>query len=94
METVAEGYKKQDPKNRNLLLCLLMTASDLSDQTKSWDNTKHIAVSQPCLIPLLRGNWQSSACIIVYGFEEGTNQQAEQKTNTGEGGASFVFCCC
>ena len=94
METVAEGYKKQDPKNRNLLLCLLMTASDLSDQTKSWDNTKHIAVSQPCLMPLLRGNWQSSACIIVYGFEEGQINKLNKKQMGGGGLASFVFCCC
>lgn len=39
------GYNKNDPKCHNLLLCLLMTASDLSDQTKSWNNTKHIAVT-------------------------------------------------
>ena len=48
-QTVPEGYNKNDSKCRNLLLCLLMTASDLSDQTKSWDNTKHIAVSTSSL---------------------------------------------
>ncbi|KAK7503866.1 hypothetical protein BaRGS_00004989, partial [Batillaria attramentaria] len=45
LEEMAEkGYDKNDPKCHNLLLCLLMTASDLSDQTKNWKNTKHIAV--------------------------------------------------
>ncbi|XP_025087728.1 cGMP-dependent 3',5'-cyclic phosphodiesterase-like isoform X6 [Pomacea canaliculata] len=45
LQTMAtRGYNKNDPKCHNLLLCLLMTASDLSDQTKSWNNTKHIAV--------------------------------------------------
>ncbi|XP_076468389.1 cGMP-dependent 3',5'-cyclic phosphodiesterase-like [Babylonia areolata] len=43
-EMAKNGYNRSDPKCRNLLLCLLMTASDLSDQTKTWDNTKHIAV--------------------------------------------------
>ncbi|KAL8598744.1 cGMP-dependent 3',5'-cyclic phosphodiesterase [Nucella lapillus] len=43
-EMATNGYTRTDPKCRNLLLCLLMTASDLSDQTKTWDNTKHIAV--------------------------------------------------
>ncbi|KAJ8276686.1 hypothetical protein COCON_G00084380 [Conger conger] len=38
-----EGY---DPKNRHhhsLLLCLLMTSCDLSDQTKDWKTTRKIA---------------------------------------------------
>ncbi|XP_070198200.1 cGMP-dependent 3',5'-cyclic phosphodiesterase-like isoform X2 [Littorina saxatilis] len=39
-----DGYDKNDPKCHDLLLCLLMTAADLSDQTKTWDNTKHTAV--------------------------------------------------
>ena len=42
---ISEGFNKNSPKDHNLLLCLLMTASDLSDQTKPWDSTKHIAVS-------------------------------------------------
>lgn len=36
-------YEKSNPRNRKLLICLIMTASDLSDQTKPWDSTKHIA---------------------------------------------------
>ncbi|KAK5904553.1 hypothetical protein CesoFtcFv8_006103 [Champsocephalus esox] len=38
-----DGY---DPKNRNhrsMLLCLLMTSCDLSDQTKGWKTTRKIA---------------------------------------------------
>ncbi|KAK3588551.1 hypothetical protein CHS0354_027776 [Potamilus streckersoni] len=38
-----EGYEKSSIKCHKLLLCLLMTACDLSDQTKKWENTKHIA---------------------------------------------------
>ncbi|KAL3880651.1 hypothetical protein ACJMK2_032874 [Sinanodonta woodiana] len=38
-----EGYNKSSTKCHKLLLCLLMTACDLSDQTKKWENTKHIA---------------------------------------------------
>ncbi|XP_033125768.1 cGMP-dependent 3',5'-cyclic phosphodiesterase-like isoform X1 [Anneissia japonica] len=38
-----EGYKKEDARCRKLLLCLLMTSCDLSDQTKGWKTTKKIA---------------------------------------------------
>ncbi|XP_035829015.1 cGMP-dependent 3',5'-cyclic phosphodiesterase [Aplysia californica] len=37
------NYNKASIPNRQSLLCLLMTACDLSDQTKNWHNTKHIA---------------------------------------------------
>ncbi|XP_061164662.1 cGMP-dependent 3',5'-cyclic phosphodiesterase-like isoform X2 [Saccostrea echinata] len=37
------GYDNKNERHHSLLLCLLMTASDLSDQTKPWDNTKHVA---------------------------------------------------
>lgn len=37
------GYDSQSPKHHNLLLCLLMTAADLSDQTKNWANTVQVA---------------------------------------------------
>uniref|UniRef100_A0ACB8FGJ5 cGMP-dependent 3',5'-cyclic phosphodiesterase n=1 Tax=Sphaerodactylus townsendi TaxID=933632 RepID=A0ACB8FGJ5_9SAUR len=44
LQKMAEvGY---DPKNKNhhsLLLCLLMTSCDLSDQTKGWKTTRKIA---------------------------------------------------
>ncbi|KAJ8297685.1 hypothetical protein KUTeg_024216 [Tegillarca granosa] len=38
-----DGFDKTSDKHHKLLLCLLMTAADLSDQTKPWDKTKHIA---------------------------------------------------
>ncbi|XP_076446351.1 cGMP-dependent 3',5'-cyclic phosphodiesterase-like [Babylonia areolata] len=45
LKTMAKGESgNSNPKCHELLLCLLMTASDLSDQTKNWDNTKNIAV--------------------------------------------------
>lgn len=42
--------KSIDPANcskeeKNLLICLLMTSSDISDQTKDWYTTKSTAVS-------------------------------------------------
>ncbi|VDP80077.1 unnamed protein product [Echinostoma caproni] len=37
------GYNRESPKHHNLLLCLLMTAADLSDQTKNWSNTVQVA---------------------------------------------------
>jgi len=40
-----DGYDRTCIKHRHLLLRLLMTACDLSDQTKSFDNSKAIAVS-------------------------------------------------
>ncbi|XP_067663300.1 cGMP-dependent 3',5'-cyclic phosphodiesterase-like isoform X2 [Haliotis asinina] len=44
LEKMAEnGYDSTQPDQRNMLLCLLMTSCDLSDQTKDWNNTKHIA---------------------------------------------------
>ncbi|EDO29451.1 predicted protein, partial [Nematostella vectensis] len=37
------GYKADQVEHRNLLLCLMMTSSDLSDQTKSFEGTRKIA---------------------------------------------------
>ncbi|XP_056010642.1 cGMP-dependent 3',5'-cyclic phosphodiesterase-like isoform X1 [Ostrea edulis] len=42
-EMAKDGYDSKNERHHSLLLCLLMTASDLSDQTKPWDNTKHVA---------------------------------------------------
>ncbi|XP_062615752.1 cGMP-dependent 3',5'-cyclic phosphodiesterase-like isoform X1 [Saccostrea cucullata] len=42
-EMAKVGYDNKNERHHSLLLCLLMTASDLSDQTKPWDNTKHVA---------------------------------------------------
>ncbi|KAK3699911.1 hypothetical protein QZH41_016577, partial [Actinostola sp. cb2023] len=38
-----DGYKTDRQDHHNLLLCLMMTASDLSDQTKPWEGTRKIA---------------------------------------------------
>uniref|UniRef100_A0A8C7PPI4 Phosphodiesterase n=1 Tax=Oncorhynchus mykiss TaxID=8022 RepID=A0A8C7PPI4_ONCMY len=37
------GYNTKDPLHHNLLLCLIMTSCDLSDQTKDWKTTWKIA---------------------------------------------------
>lgn len=42
-EMAKVGFDSKNERHHSLLLCLLMTASDLSDQTKPWDNTKHVA---------------------------------------------------
>lgn len=39
------GYDPKNKQHRSLLLCLLMTSCDLSDQTKGWKTTRKIAVS-------------------------------------------------
>ncbi|XP_071484459.1 cGMP-dependent 3',5'-cyclic phosphodiesterase-like [Diadema antillarum] len=38
-----DGYDVKNPKHHQLLMCMLMTCSDLSDQTKNWSTTKKIA---------------------------------------------------
>lgn len=37
------GYDGTKSEDHYLLLCLLMTSADLSDQTKSWNNTVYVA---------------------------------------------------
>ncbi|KAL0973490.1 hypothetical protein UPYG_G00204670 [Umbra pygmaea] len=37
------GYNPKNANHRSLLLCLLMTSCDLSDQTKGWKTTRKIA---------------------------------------------------
>ncbi|XP_074649762.1 cGMP-dependent 3',5'-cyclic phosphodiesterase-like isoform X2 [Tubulanus polymorphus] len=37
------GYEKKSARCHKLLLCLLMTCCDLSDQTKTWQNSKTVA---------------------------------------------------
>ncbi|XP_064414102.1 cGMP-dependent 3',5'-cyclic phosphodiesterase [Latimeria chalumnae] len=37
------GYNRKNKQHHNLLLCLLMTSCDLSDQTKGWKTTRKIA---------------------------------------------------
>ena len=39
------GYDPKNKQHHSLLLCLLMTSCDLSDQTKGWKTTRKIAVS-------------------------------------------------
>ncbi|CAH8553849.1 unnamed protein product [Heterobilharzia americana] len=44
LEDLAErGYDGTKSEDHYLLLCLLMTSADLSDQTKPWSNTVHVA---------------------------------------------------
>ncbi|CAL1294152.1 unnamed protein product [Larinioides sclopetarius] len=44
VETMArEGYDVDNPSHHQLLLCLLITCCDLSDQTKDWKSSKKIA---------------------------------------------------
>ncbi|XP_067084872.1 cGMP-dependent 3',5'-cyclic phosphodiesterase-like isoform X2 [Osmerus mordax] len=38
-----KGYDISDPQHHNLLLCMMMTSCDLSDQTKDWKTTWKIA---------------------------------------------------
>jgi cGMP-dependent 3',5'-cyclic phosphodiesterase len=41
---VATGYDPDNGHHRSMLLSLLMTACDLSDQAKDWENSKETAV--------------------------------------------------
>ncbi|NWH35387.1 PDE2A phosphodiesterase, partial [Chloropsis hardwickii] len=44
LQKMAEvGYDPRNKQHRSLLLCLLMTSCDLSDQTKGWKTTRKIA---------------------------------------------------
>nr|XP_005893576.1 PREDICTED: cGMP-dependent 3',5'-cyclic phosphodiesterase [Bos mutus] len=44
LQKMAEvGYDRTNKQHHNLLLCLLMTSCDLSDQTKGWKTTRKIA---------------------------------------------------
>ena len=45
-----DGYDRTNVTHRHLLLRLMMTACDLSDQTKSFENSKAIAVSVSLLL--------------------------------------------
>ncbi|XP_042563020.1 cGMP-dependent 3',5'-cyclic phosphodiesterase-like, partial [Clupea harengus] len=38
-----EGYDPNKPEHHHLLLCLLMSSSDLSDQTKDWKTNRRVA---------------------------------------------------
>ncbi|XP_054706189.1 cGMP-dependent 3',5'-cyclic phosphodiesterase-like [Uloborus diversus] len=42
-QLIATGYDKSNPDHHSILLCLMVTSCDLSDQTKDWKNTKEIA---------------------------------------------------
>lgn len=42
-DLVTGGYDKKSTEHHNLLLCLLMTSCDISDQTKDWRSTRKIA---------------------------------------------------
>ena len=42
--SIPDGFDGDSPDHHKLLLFLLMTASDLSDQTKNWEGTRGTAV--------------------------------------------------
>ncbi|XP_042238504.1 cGMP-dependent 3',5'-cyclic phosphodiesterase-like isoform X2 [Homarus americanus] len=42
-EIAENGYEPNNQRHHELLICLLMTAADLSDQTKDWQSSKHVA---------------------------------------------------
>ena len=42
-QMVKGGVNSNNPKHHHLTSCLMMTAADLSDQTKDWVNTKRVA---------------------------------------------------
>ncbi|KAG8002097.1 cGMP-dependent 3' [Nibea albiflora] len=50
-----DGYNPKSRNHRSMLLCLLMTSCDLSDQTKGWKTTRKIAVSSKLLSELFPG---------------------------------------
>uniref|UniRef100_A0A4X2M567 Phosphodiesterase n=1 Tax=Vombatus ursinus TaxID=29139 RepID=A0A4X2M567_VOMUR len=50
LQKMAEvGYDPKNKQHHSLLLCLLMTSCDLSDQTKGWKTTRKIAVSEKAM---------------------------------------------
>ena len=51
-ELVSTGYDVHQPEHHQKLLCLLMTAADLSDQTKDWKTSRNTAVGT-CLFLLI-----------------------------------------
>lgn len=40
----SSGYDKESPEHHRMLLFLIMTAADLSDQTKDWKSSRNAAV--------------------------------------------------
>lgn len=44
-DMVESGYDAGRPEHHQLLLYLIMTAADLSDQTKDWKSSRNAAVS-------------------------------------------------
>ncbi|VEL13778.1 unnamed protein product [Protopolystoma xenopodis] len=42
-QLASEGYQPSNPVHHNLLVCLLMTSADLSDQSKDWSNAKIVS---------------------------------------------------
>ena len=47
-DMACNGYQVDNEKHHELLLCLIMTSCDLSDQTKDWNNLIEVAVRTTC----------------------------------------------
>lgn len=56
---VLDGYNPKRQTHRSMLLCLLMTSCDLSDQTKGWKTTRKIAVSLDLTVTLISSDVQA-----------------------------------
>src|SRR6218665_948092 len=77
----SDGFDANNRQHKQLLLCLLMTASDLSDQTKSFANSKAIAVRSNGLISnlvcvlghlsILSFGWVASRAVSMYMYIHG-----------------------
>src|SRR6218665_1287593 len=77
----SDGFDANNRQHKQLLLCLLMTASDLSDQTKSFANSKAIAVRSNGLIrnlvcvlghlSILSFGWVASRAVSIYMYIHG-----------------------
>ena len=67
------GYQPAESRHRRLLHSLLMTAADLSDQTKRWLSSKKAAVSPPS--PL--------SCVPDTGFGAGRAARARRRRWAG-----------
>jgi hypothetical protein len=64
-------FQKHKEDQRRLLLCLFMTACDLSDQTKDWSVARQTAVS---IIKWLLMMMMILYCIYIYSYMHVMNE--------------------